>query len=101
MENFLAQLMGTAQPAQTAIPQAVAGSPAQERAARKAGFPSHDAMMQWARQRNTPTGGTIPQGQQPGPAGSVAAGMNGVSMMHPANILNYILQKWQGATGGN
>lgn len=94
--NYLAQLLGPAPPAPTAIPAAVIGSPAQERAARKAGFPSHDAMLQWARQRNTPTGGTIPRG-----GGSVAEGINGAAMMHPKNILNYVLQKWQGATGGN
>lgn len=96
--NYLAQLLGPAAPNPSAIPTAVPGTPAQERAAKKAGFPSHDAMLQWSRQRNTQTGGTIPKGGQ---AGSVAAGMSGVSMMHPANILNYILQKWQGATGGN
>ena len=93
--NYLAQLLGpAAQP--TGIPAAVTGTPTQERAARKAGFPSHDAMLQWARQRNTPTGGTVPRG-----GGSVAQGVQAASAMHPANILNYILQKWQGATAGN
>lgn len=94
--NYLAQILGGPAPQPTGIPAPATYTAAQERAARKAGFPSADAMIQWTRQRNTPTGGTIPRG---GP--SVAQGVQAASAMHPANILNYILQKWQGAMGGN
>lgn len=69
----------------------------QEAMARQNGFRNYDEMMAWARQRANQTGGTVPGGNAPG---SVGAGMAGVKMMHPKNMFETILQKWQAATGG-
>ena len=67
-----------------------------ERRARANGFPNAEAMMAWARQRNTPTGGTIPKkGKQAQPSVEAA------TSWHPANIFNYILGRWKGAADGN
>lgn len=97
MSNFLAQLLGVPQ-AQAAPAAPDAYSPALERRARANGFKSAAEMMAWANQRNQKSGGTIPAGGAPG---SVQAGMNGAAMMHPKNMLGFILQKWQDAMGGN
>lgn len=82
----------------TIVPEvdSAAATPGQESFARQNGFRNYNEMMLWAKQRANQTGGTVPQGGQPG---SVEAGMNGAAMMHPRNMFNYILDKWRSATG--
>lgn len=63
--------------------------------ARRSGFDSAEAMMNWARQRNTPTGGTIPAPPQQG-QGTLA----GTKYLHPAESLGYTLNKYKQATDG-
>lgn len=94
--NYLAQLFGmapTVNPSE--IPAVKTYSPALERRARANGFPNADAMMNWSRQRNTPTGGTIGQGAPS--KHTLSQGLDAASMIHPKNILSYILSSWQGA----
>lgn len=99
--NYLQQLMGGA-PRQNSEEQLKAMqsrtySPALERQARAAGFKSAAEYVAWSRQRSTPAGGTVPRGGNPG-AGPTVMGTQPMAM-HPKNILNYVLQKMQGATG--
>jgi hypothetical protein len=93
MNNILQQILGIA-PAQAA-PVRPTYDRAMERRARANGFRSAEEMMLWAKQRNTPTGGTIPSGGRP----SVKAGMNAAASIHPKNILSYVLGKTTGALG--
>lgn len=72
-------------------------SAAQEARARNSGFKSYQQMLDWAKQRNQQSGGTVPSGgAQPG---SVAAGVHGAEMLYPRNMLNYVKDRWQQAVG--
>lgn len=76
---------------------APAYSPEMERRARANGFRSAEEMILWAKQRNTPTGGTIAgASKMPRSAGQAA---DQAMSWHPRNILQYVLSKMQGATG--
>lgn len=64
--------------------------------AKSLGFRDREQMLNWARQRNNATGGTIPTA---GPADQNAHDL-GPMMMHPKNLLDYVGKKWQEAMGG-
>lgn len=87
----------------TASPQTAQATSQQEAMARNNGFRNYDQMMAWAKQRNTQQGGTIPQqgtGGGGNPDGGPSIGGAQPFAMYPRNMFNYILHRWQGATGG-
>ena len=94
MPNFLAEILGIA-PApnsseQLAQAQARAYSPAMEKRARANGFRSAEEMMLFEQQRSRKRAPqTVRGNSQP----SVEAAM----AIHPKNIFERILAKWQGA----
>ena len=62
-----------------------------EAQARANGFNSAEEMMAWAKQRNTKTGGTS--------SGSSRPSLEAASMIHPKNILNWVMERYANATG--
>lgn len=68
---------------------------AQERAARSKGFPSAKAAVDWERQKQ--------KSQQPqavsGIGQAVKAGVDAAMSMHPKNLLDYVLNSINDATG--
>lgn len=75
-----------------AAPASMTYTAGQEARAKANGFRNAEQMMLWAKQRNTPSGGTIPSSQ------SAQAGWDGVKMLHPSNLLGYISDAMNGAT---
>lgn len=75
--------------------QAKGYTAAQEAAARKAGYPNAAAHQAWLAQRENKTGGSVGEGQ------TTRGKVKSASMMHPANILQYISDALSGANKGN
>lgn len=92
---------GAANP--SAQPQNADASRQQEMRAHANGFANYAQMLAWARQRNTPSGGTIPEGSNPDTSGSgvpnPSVGGSYPMMMHPGNLFQYVYNKIKGATG--
>lgn len=87
MDNILS-LLGSAA---SDVPAQQTYSDDMERRARANGFRNANEMMLWAKQRNTPTGGTI--------SGDNSPSMSAAMMWHPKNILEYVLGSIRNATG--
>lgn len=96
MSNFLAQLFGAPVDSVAQLRQAQGRrfDPAAEARARANGFGSAEEMALWAAQRSKKRGGTV---ARPGSAGRAPAGLDTMMAIHPKNIFENILARWQGA----